>query len=140
MNIRGFFNSAYATTANAASSVYVFGKDIVGKGCSLCYSLTDKVKLVAGRFIPTTISNTVQAYPKSFACASGIVIGGAVVRVASRFFSKEAEARTENREIITDLNSVKSSCIQTDGDSIEVQQLKDHLLRRLDELANKYQD
>ena len=139
MNIRGFFNSTYATTANAASSVYVFGKDIVGKGFSLCSSLADKVQLVAGRFIPNAVSNTVQAYPKSFAYISGIAIGGSVVHATSRFFSRRSEARTENREIMTDLNSVKNLCVQTDGDSTEVQQLKTHILHRLDELANKYQ-
>lgn len=138
MNIRGFFNSAYATTANAASSVYVFGKDIAGKGYSLCSSLADKVKLVARRFVPTAVSNTVQAYPKSFACVSGIVIGGAVIHVASRFFSRETEARTENREMTTDLNGVKDLCAQTDGDSTEVQQLKTSILRELDK--NGHQD
>lgn len=86
MNIQGFFSAAYTTTANAASSVYGFGKDILGKGCSVCSSLADKVKLVAGRLIPTAISNTVQAYPKSFSFAAGAGVAVAVSIIASRFF------------------------------------------------------
>lgn len=96
MNIQGFFSAAYTTTANAASSVYGFGKDIVGKGCSVCSSLADKVKLVAGRFIPTAVSNTVQAYPKSFAFAAGVGATVAVVAVVSRFFPRGDGSTPQN--------------------------------------------
>ncbi len=88
MNIQGFFSAAYTTTANAASSVYGFGKDMVGKGCSVCSSLLSKVSQVAGRYIPSVVSNTVQAYPKSFSFAAGAGVAVVVGIVASRFFSK----------------------------------------------------
>jgi len=132
MNIQGFFT-------NAASSVYGFGKDILSKGCSACFLLADKVSQVAGRFIPTAVSNTAQTYSKSFACAGGLFLGGAITHVAYRFFRGEATTRTENREIIADLNNLEALCGPADEDDAQVQQLKGDFSRMLVGLTNKYQ-
>lgn len=88
LKIGSFFSAARTATTNAASSVYGFGKDMLGKGYSVCYSLTEKVCQVAGRFIPDAVSNTVKAYPRSFSFAAGAGVAVAVGAVAFRFFSK----------------------------------------------------
>lgn len=96
LKIGSFFSAARTATTNAASSVYGFGKDILSKGSSACSFLADKVTQVAGRFIPTAVSNTVQAYPKSFAFAAGAGVVVAVCIVASRFFSKGDGSTPQN--------------------------------------------
>ena len=82
MNIQGFFSAVYNTATSATSGVYGFGKNVLGKGYSACSSLAHKVGQIAGRYIPTTVSSTVQAYPKSFSFAAGFSassITGAII-------------------------------------------------------------
>jgi len=88
LKIGSFFSAARTATTNAVSSVYGFGKDILSKGCSACSFLANKVNQVAGRFIPTAVSNTVQAHPRGFAFVAGVGATVAVVAVVSRFFPR----------------------------------------------------
>ncbi len=82
MKIPECVSNACTATANAVSSFY-------GWGCSTCSSLTTKVAQVAGRFIPTAVSNIVKAYPKSFGVAVGIAGTLAIVGIASRLFPRQ---------------------------------------------------
>ena len=93
MNIRGFLSAAYNTTANVASNAYGFGKDLLGKGCTVCSSLANRVGQVAGRFIPKAVSNTVKAHPMKFACAGSAVVGGVAALVISRVFFRGTSSR-----------------------------------------------
>ncbi|MGB7128176.1 MAG: hypothetical protein WBD50_03675 [Candidatus Rhabdochlamydia sp.] len=86
MKIPGFLSTAYTATASAVSNFY-------GWGSSACSSLARKVGQVAGRFIPTAVSNTVQAYPKSFACISGGAIVGTVGSIAFKYFHNQGLER-----------------------------------------------
>lgn len=88
LKIGSFFSAARTATTNAASSVYGFSKDILSKGYSTCFFLADRVSQVAGRFIPTAVSNTVQTYPRSFAFAAGAGAAVVVGAVVFRFFPR----------------------------------------------------
>ncbi|HEV3270021.1 MAG TPA: hypothetical protein VGZ69_05170 [Candidatus Rhabdochlamydia sp.] len=81
LKIGSFFSSARTATANAASSVYGFGKYLVEKGCSMCSPLASKVSEFTGKFIPNVVSNTVQAYPKSFGLVAGVGLSTIVYQV-----------------------------------------------------------
>ncbi|PWU16647.1 MAG: hypothetical protein C5B45_00070 [Chlamydiae bacterium] len=81
MKIPGFLSAAYAATTNVASNFYGFGKSVIGTGYSACSSLVGKVGQVAGKLIPSVVSNTVQAYPKSFSYVAGFTSAAVVLQV-----------------------------------------------------------
>jgi hypothetical protein len=89
LNIGNFFSAARTATANTASNVYGFSKDMLGKGYSVCSSLLDKVGQVAGRCIPNAVSNIVKAHPKSFSFVAGVATTVASGAVIYRVFFKQ---------------------------------------------------
>ncbi|KAG6559559.1 hypothetical protein RHABOEDO_000561 [Candidatus Rhabdochlamydia oedothoracis] len=111
LKIGSFFSAACTATTTVASSVYGFGKDILSKGCSVCSSLTGKVGQVAGRFIPTAVSNTVQAYPKTFSFVTGVGVTVAVGSVVCRFFAKSDGAHPKDPGI-----NMHETNVTSDGD------------------------
>lgn len=88
MDIKGYLSTIGSATAKTASTVYDyvggFGKTALEK----CSSATVKVCEIAKRLIPGFVSNTVQAYPRSFCAVGGIALGLSIAVVASRFFAK----------------------------------------------------
>ena len=99
MNMPGFLSAAYNTTANAASNVYGFSKDLFGKGYTVCSSLANRVSQVAGRFIPEAVSNTVKAHPMKFACAGSAIVGGVAVLAVSQIFFRGTPPPRRNNSV-----------------------------------------
>ncbi|MDR2539578.1 MAG: hypothetical protein LBC45_03090 [Chlamydiales bacterium] len=89
MNIQGFFSAVRTATTNAASNVYGFSKDLLGKSYN---KVSEKVSEIARRVIPTAVSNTVQAHPKLSGFAFGITatvgIGLAIYQI---FFKNKGQ-------------------------------------------------
>lgn len=80
--------------ASAASTVYDFGKDLVGKGAALCSSLAEKVSQVAGRCIPNVVSKAVTEHGKIASFIAGVGVAGIAAAVGYRILSnsnKQAE-------------------------------------------------
>lgn len=87
MDIRSYPGTIGSAAAKMASTVYGyvggFGKTALEK----CGSIAGKVGEIAKRLIPSFVSNTAQAYPKSF-CAVSTVVGLSIAAVAFRVFAK----------------------------------------------------
>jgi hypothetical protein len=89
MTIGSCFNAIRDATARTASTVYGYvggaGKSALGA----CGVVAGKIGAIAARLIPSFISSTVQAYPKSFCTLGGLALGAGVTTIANRFFSSK---------------------------------------------------